>query len=80
MFKNQQNHREQGRGRRFFWGVVLIGGAIALWSLPQGCTRGHGPSAHGSAEQTIARIDRGAEWAMREVEAGEEQRTKIAAS
>jgi len=67
-------HRVRGRGRRVFWGILLIGGTLLTVSLLTGCARSH---RHPPAEELQARIERGAEWALWKVEATDEQRTRV---
>ena len=74
-----KDHRFRGRGRRAFWVIVFLGGALALVSYVTACA---GPSRHYSAgftDHSWQAIRQRAEWMMSQVDATDEQRQKIAA-
>jgi len=72
-------HRLRGRGRQAFWMIVLIGGAVALVSYASGCT-GHPRHQRGFVAQDVPQsIHKGTEWALKNVDATQEQREQIGA-
>ncbi len=79
-----REHRERGRGRRFFWFILAALAVVAVLYGAPGCSR-HGRWHHqadgalevGEAEE---RLERAATWIADEADATDEQREGIAAA
>ena len=70
-------HRVRGRGRRAFWGLLLIGGAVLLLSYLTGCAGHSGHRGDHSPAAMLEKIDRGADWVLHKGDATQEQRARV---
>jgi Spy/CpxP family protein refolding chaperone len=71
-------HRIRGRGRRVFWGIVLIGVVAALTTYVTGCTDSPRHQRGFFTETVPHRIHDKVDRALTQVDATDEQREKIA--
>lgn len=79
MSKTNKTHRERGRGRKLFWGALLIVGAVILTGAFARGGRHHRSVAELPAEELFARMHQATDWALNTVNATEEQRIRIKA-
>ncbi len=63
-------------GRRFVQGVALGVSAVLLFGLV-GCSRFHRHPSEQSAEELVSRVDRGASWLLRKVDATDKQQAEV---
>jgi Spy/CpxP family protein refolding chaperone len=80
-----QTHREQGRGRRAFWALLIFAVAVVVTASARSSHRRHDaprPGEHRSAEHTPERIEQllaADSWWLKRADIEEEQRQQIAA-
>lgn len=74
-----QTHRERGRGRKLFWGALLIVGVLILTGALARGGRHHRRVAELPPEELFARMHQATDWALNTVDATDEQRTRIKA-
>ncbi len=77
----RQIRRERGRGRRLFWGMVLIITVASFMAVANGFGRDHGRSGsgrvHGSTFENPGELREGLERVLDHLDATDEQRTAL---